>query len=147
MKYTLLLASFLLIGFGFTQKHVAPFTGTYQLDIDETNQVMIEKGIASAGEKIPDDVRKQMESITLKINKGSISMNMMGNVRDMKFSDRESSRKDGQCDLVLILDKDKAVEGAKEKFLTIITTGEGKIQLKSEDGDQDMDNFIWSRIE
>ena len=147
MKYTLLLASFLLIGFGFTQKHVAPFTGTYQLDIDETNKVMIERGMASADEKIPENVRKQMESITLKIKKESISMDMMGNVRDMKFSDRASTRKDGECDLVLILDKGKAVEGAKEKSLTIMITGEGKIQLKSAEGNQDMDNFIWSRIE
>jgi hypothetical protein len=146
MKYKLLLLSFLFIGLGFTQKHVAPFKGSYHLDFDGTNQIMIEKGLASADEKIPEEVKNQMEGITLKIQKDKIAMNIMGKKREMKFSDRPSSKKDGACDLVLILDKEQAVEGAKENFLTLISIGEGKIQLISEQSN-DTNNFVWKRIE
>jgi hypothetical protein len=146
MKYKSLLLSFLFIGLGFTQKHVAPFKGSYHLDFYGTNQIMIEKGLASADEKIPEEVKNQMEGITLKIQKDKIAMNIMGKKREMKFSDHPSSRKDGACDLVLILDKEQAVEGAKENFLTLISIGEGKIQLISEQSN-DTNNFVWKRIE
>lgn len=147
MKYTLLIVSFLFIGFGFTQKHIAPYTGSYHLDVDATNQIMIKKGMAAQGQEIPTEVRKQMESITLDIQKNKMAMNMMGRVKEIKFSDRASSLKDGACDLVLILDKENAIDGAQEKFLTLISLENGKIQLVSVDRNQDMDNFIWTRIE
>lgn len=146
MKYKLLLLSFLFIGLGFAQKHVAPYKGSYHLDFDGTNQIMIEKGLASADQEIPEEVKKQMEAITLKIQKGKITMNIMGKKREMKFSDRPSSLEDAACDLVLILDKEQAVEGAKENFLTLISLGEGKIQLISEQSN-DTNNFVWKRVE
>ena len=146
MKYTLLLLTFLFMGLGFTQKHVAPYKGAYHLDFDGTNQIMIEKGLASADQEIPEEVKKQMEAITLKIQKGKITMNIMGKKREMKFSDRPSSLEDAACDLVLILDKEQAVEGAKENFLTLTSLGEGKIQLISEQSN-DTNNFVWKRIE
>ena len=146
MKYKLLLLSFLFIGLGFAQKHVAPYKGSYHLDFDGTNQIMIEKGLASADQEIPEEVKKQMEAITLKIQKGKITMNIMGKKREMKFSDRPSSLEDAACDLVLSLDKEQAVEGAKENFLTLISLGEGKIQLISEQSN-DTNNFVWKRVE
>ena len=146
MKYKLLLLSFLFIGLGFAQKHVAPYKGSYHLDFDGTNQIMIEKGLASADQEIPEEVKKQMEAITLKIQKGKITMNIMGKKREMKFTDRLSSLEDAACDLVLILDKEQAVEGAKENFLTLISLGEGKIQLISEQSN-DTNNFVWKRVE
>ena len=146
MKYKLLLLSFLFIGLGFAQKHVAPYKGAYHLDFNGTNQIMIEKGLASADQEIPEEVKKQMEGITLKIQKGKIAMNIMGKKREMKFSDRPSSMENGVCDLVLILDKDQAIEGAKENFLTLISLGEGKIQLISEQSN-DTNNFVWKRVE
>ena len=146
MKYKLLLLSFLFIGLGFAQKHVAPYKGSYHLDFDGTNQIMIEKGLASADQEIPEEVKKQMEAITLKIQKGKITMNIMGKKREMKFSDRPSSLEDAACDLVLSLDKEQAVEGAKENFLTLISLGVGKIQLISEQSN-DTNNFVWKRVE
>ncbi len=146
MKYKLLLLSFLFIGLGFAQKHVAPYKGSYHLDFDGTNQIMIEKGLASADQEIPEEVKKQMEAITLKIQKGKITMNIMGKKREMKFSDRPSSLEDAACDLVLILDKAQAIEGAKENFLTLMSLGEGKIQLISEQSN-DTNNFVWKRVE
>jgi hypothetical protein len=146
MKYKLLLLSFLFIGLGFAQKHVAPYKGSYHLDFDGTNQIMIEIGLASADQEIPEEVKKQMEAITLKIQKGKITMNIMGKKREMKFTDRPSSLEDAACDLVLILDKEQAVEGAKENFLTLISLGEGKIQLISEQSN-DTNNFVWKRVE
>ncbi|MBL6668064.1 MAG: hypothetical protein ISP69_05260 [Crocinitomicaceae bacterium] len=146
MKYKLLLLSFLFVGLGFAQKHVAPYKGSYHLDFDGTNQIMIEKGLASADQEIPEEVKKQMEAITLKIQKGKITMNIMGKKREMKFSDRPSSLEDAACDLVLILDKAQAIEGAKENFLTLMSLGEGKIQLISEQSN-DTNNFVWKRVE
>ena len=146
MKYKLLILNFLFIGLGFTQKHVAPYKGSYHLDFDGTNQIMIEKGLASADQEIPEEVKKQMEEITLKIQKGKITMNIMGKKREMKFSDRPSSKEGGTCDLVLILDKDEAIEGASENFLTLLSLGDGKIQLISEQSN-DTNNFVWTRIE
>ena len=146
MKYKLLLISFLFIGLGFAQKYVAPYKGAYHLDFNGTNQIMIEKGLASADQEIPGEVKKQMEGITLKIQKGKIAMNIMGKKREMKFSDRPSSMENGVCDLVLILDKDQAIEGANENFLTLISLGEGKIQLIS-DQSNDTNNFVWKRVE
>jgi len=87
-----------------------------------------------------------MEDITLKIQKGKITMNIMGKKREMKFSDRPSSKEEGACDLVLILDKDEAIEGASENFLTLLSLGDGKIQLISEQSN-DTNNFVWKRIE
>ena len=146
MKYKLLLLTFLFIGLGFSQKRVAPYTGVYHLDFYGTNQIMIEKGLASADQEIPEEVKKQMEAITLKIQKGKIAMNITGKKREMKFFDRPPSLEDGACDLVLTLEKDQAIEGAKENFLTLISLGEGKIQLISKPSN-DTNNFIWKRIE
>ena len=146
MKYKLLLLSFLFVGLGFAQKHVAPYKGSYHLDFDGTNQIMIEKGLASADQEISEEVKKQMEAITLKIQKGKITMNIMGKKREMKFSDRPSSLEDAACDLVLILDKAQAIEGAKENFLTLMSLGEGKIHLISEQSN-DTNNFVWKRVE
>ena len=73
-------------------------------------------------------------------------MNIMGKKREMKFSDRPSSLEDAACDLVLILDIEQVVEGAKENFLTLISLGEGKIQLISEQSN-DTNNFVWKRLE
>ena len=146
MKYKLLILNFLFIGLGFTQKHVTPYKGSYHLDFDGTNQIMIEKGLASADQEIPEEVKKQMEEITLKIQKGKITMNIMGKKREMKFYDRPSSEEEGTCDLVLILDKDEAIEGARENFLTLLSLGDGKIQLISEQSN-DTNNFVWKRIE
>jgi hypothetical protein len=78
MKYILFSLSLFFISFGFSQNFINAYTGSYHLDVDATNQIMIVKGITSAEEKIPDDMRKQMESITLKIKKGSITLNMLG---------------------------------------------------------------------
>lgn len=146
MKYKLLLLTSLIVGQGFTQKCVAPYTGVYHLDFYGTNQIMIEKGLASADQEIPEEVKKQMEAITLKIQKEKIAMNITGKKREMKFFDRPSSLEDGACDLVLTLEKDQAIEGAKENFLTLISLGEGKIQLISKPSN-DTNNFIWKRIE
>ena len=85
-----------------------------------------------------------MESITLKIKKGSIILNMLGQEREMLFSDRSSKKTKGVCDLVLTQEDDKKVQ---EKYLTLIVLKDGKIQLKSEAENADMDNFIWVKIE
>tara|TARA_B100001287_G_scaffold245476_1_gene222772 strand:- start:7755 stop:8195 length:441 start_codon:yes stop_codon:yes gene_type:complete len=146
MKYKLLSLSFLLIGIGFTQNHIAPYKGSYHLDFDGTNQIMIEKGLASAHQEIPEEARKQMKNITLKIQKGKITMNIVGKKREMKFSDRPSSLENGACDLVLILEKEQTIEGAKENILTLIPLEEGKIQLISEEIN-DTNNFVWKKIE
>ena len=147
MKYTLLILSLFYISFGFAQKLISPFSGSYHLDVDATNQIMIAKGINSADEVISDDVRKQMEGITLKIKKGSITMTMLGQEREMRFSDRASVKDKGICDLVLIQDKDQESTNTKEKYLTLVILDQGKIQFKSEDENSDMDNFVWVKIE
>jgi hypothetical protein len=85
-----------------------------------------------------------MESITLKIKKGSLTINMMGQEREMLFSDRASKKVKGICDLVLIQEGNKKVQ---EKYLTLIVLKDGKIQLKSEAENADMDNFVWVKIE
>jgi len=144
MKYILFSISLFFISFGFSQKFINDYTGSYHLDVDATNQIMIVKGITSAEEKIPDDIRKQMESITLKIKKGSIILNMLGQEREMLFSDRSSKKTKGVCDLVLTQEDDKKVQ---EKYLTLIVLKDGKIQLKSEAENADMDNFVWVKIE
>ena len=87
-----------------------------------------------------------LQSLEQKNQKGKIAKNIKGKKREMKFSDRPSSIEDGACDLVLILDKDQAIEGAKENFLTLISLGEGKIQLISEQSN-DTNNFVWKRVE
>ena len=144
MKYILFSLSLFFISFGFSQNFINAYTGSYHLDVDATNQIMIVKGITSAEEKIPDDMRKQMESITLKIKKGSIILNMLGQEREMLFSDRISKKTKGVCDLVLIQEGNKKVQ---EKYLTLIVLKDGKIQLKSEAENADMDNFVWVKIE
>ena len=144
MKYILFSISLFFISFGFSQKFINDYTGSYHLDVDATNQIMIVKGITSAEEKIPDDMRKQMESITLKIKKGSIILNMLGQEREMLFSERISKKTKGVCDLVLIQESNKKVQ---EKYLTLIVLKDGKIQLKSEAENADMDNFVWVKIE
>ena len=144
MKYILFSISLFFISFGFSQKFINDYTGSYHLDVDATNQIMIVKGITSDEEKITDDIRKQMESITLKIKKGSIILNMLGQEREMLFSDRSSKKTKGVCDLVLTQEDDKKVQ---EKYLTLIVLKDGKIQLKSEAENADMDNFVWVKIE
>ena len=144
MKYILFSLSLFFISFTFSQNLIGPYNGSYHLDVDATNQIMIVKGVTSADEKIPDEVRKQMESITLKIKKGSLTINMMGQEREMLFSDRASKKVKGICDLVLIQEGNKKVQ---EKYLTLIVLKDGKIQLKSEAENADMDNFVWVKIE
>jgi hypothetical protein len=147
MKYILFSLSLFFISFTFSQNFIGPYNGSYHLDVDATNQIMIVKGVTSADEKIPDEVRKQMESITLKIKKGSLTINMMGQEREMLFSDRASKKVKGICDLVLIDGKDQEGKNTKEKYLTLIVMEDGKIQLKSEAENADMDNFVWVKIE
>lgn len=74
-------------------------------------------------------------------------MTMMGQEREMRFSDRASVKDNGICDLVLIQDKDQESTNTKEKYLTLVILDQGKIQLKSEDENSDMDNFVWVKIE
>jgi hypothetical protein len=65
----------------------------------------------------------------------------------MLFSDRASKKVKGICDLVLIDGKDQEGKNTKEKYLTLIVMEDGKIQLKSEAENADMDNFVWVKIE
>jgi hypothetical protein len=69
---------------------------------------------------------------------------MLGQEREMLFSDRISKKTKGVCDLVLIQESNKKVQ---EKYLTLIVLKDGKIQLKSEAENADMDNFVWVKIE
>ena len=58
-----------------------------------------------------------------------------------------SKKVKGICDLVLIEGKDQEGKNTKEKYLTLIVMEDGKIQLKSEAENADMDNFVWVKIE
>ena len=137
----------LFTGFIFSQKCIQQYVGTYKIDLDETISTIKEADTEMAKEAPPEDFIKMMEQTTLEIKGSRIEINMMGRNNGVDIHPKASVKEGGSCDLHFVLPEGQLPEGVEAPFLTIYKGKNNTIALKSTGGSNDMDNYIWTKIE
>ena len=71
----------------------------------------------------------------------------MGRINGIDIHPKASVKEGGSCDLHFVVPEGQLPEGVIAPFLTIYEGNNNTIALKSTGGSNDMDNYIWTKIE
>ena len=145
MKYILSLFLFFVSCISFSQNCIENYTGTYAVDISATMPFFDTTSNAVDG-VLEDDFREMIESITLIIYADSLSLEMLGNKRVLPFSNRNSIKENGNCDLLLDLSNMPASKEENDMFLTIYEKKKKRLQIINSVDPKEMDSYIWMKI-
>ena len=136
-----------LTGIVFSQKCIQQYVGTYKIDLDETISTIKETDPEKAKEAPPENFIRMMEETTMEIKATRLELNMMGRINGIDIHPKASVKEGGSCDLHLVVPEGQLPEGVMAPFLTIYEGKNKTIALKSTGGSNDMDNYIWTKIE
>jgi len=145
MKYILSLFLFFVSCISFSQNCIENYIGTYKVDIEATMSFFDTTSNTVDG-VLEDDFREMIESITLIIYADSLSLEMLGNKRVLPFSNRNSIKENGSCDLLLDLSNMPASKEENDMFLTIYEKKKKRLQIINSVDPKEMDNYIWMKI-
>ena len=137
----------LFTGIVFSQKCIQQYVGTYKIDLDETISTIKETDPEKAKEAPPENFIRMMEETTMEIKATRLELNMMGRINGIDIHPKTSTKEGGSCDLHFVLPEGQLPEGVEAPFLTIYEGKNKTIALKSTGGSNDMDNYIWTKIE
>lgn len=120
--------------------------GTYRINLDATIDAVREADPSKQNEEPPQRFLDMIKETTLKISADSLSIMIMGQRNAIKISPTASKIEGGSCDLYLVVPE---VDLPKEQapFMTIFENKSGALMLKSTNGSNDMDNYVWMKIE
>ena len=137
----------LFTGVIFSQTCVQNYVGMYKIDLDETISTIKETDPEKAKEAPPENFIRMMEETTMEIKAKRLELNMMGRINGIDIHPKASVKEGGSCDLHLVVPEGQLPEGVMAPFLTIYEGKNKTIALKSTGGSNDMDNYIWTKIE
>ena len=112
----------------FSQNCIDNYIGAYKVDIEATMSFFDTTSNTVDG-VLEDDFREMIESITLIIYADSLSLEMLGNKRVLPFSNRNSIKENGNCDLLLDLSNMPASKEENDMFLTIYEKKKKRLQI------------------
>ena len=138
---------FLFTGVIFSQTCIQNYVGMYKIDLDETIATIKETDPEKAKEAPPENFIRMMEETTMQIQATRLEINMMGRNNGVEIHPKASTKEGGSCDLHFVLPEGQLPEGVEAPFLTIYRGKNNTIALKSTGGSNDMDNYIWTKIE
>jgi hypothetical protein len=149
MKMKTLLTGLLFVlitGTSYSQDCIKKFVGTYGINIDGTIAAVREADPSKENEEVPEEFLDMVKQMTLEISMDSMTVSMMGQRQSIKITPRASELDGASCDLLLDI---PVVDVPKEQapFVTIYEGKNNTMMLKSTNGSNDMDNFIWMKIE
>ena len=139
----------LFAGFIVSQTCIQNYVGMYKIDLDETISTIKETNPEKAKEAPPENFIRMMESTTMEVKATRLELNMMGRPNGIDIHPKASVKEGGSCDLHFVVPGhfQQTQEGVIAPFLTIYEGKNNTIALKSTGGSNDMDNYIWTKIE
>ncbi len=148
MKTIFVSAAFILItGTVFSQECIQKYIGFYKIQMEETIAEIRRTDSERANEEVPPEFMEQMREVKMEIKADALEMTMMGQTNEIKVIPRVSKKKGGSCDLLLGVPPEQLPEGVEIPFLTIYADDYGKLMIKSSGGGNDMDMFVWTKVE
>jgi len=149
MKMKSLLTGLLLVlitGTSYSQDCNKKFFGTYGINLDATIASIREADPSKQNEEVPQQFLDNVKHFTLEIFADSMAITVMGQRQALRITPRASALDGASCDLLL----DIPGVDLPEEQIPFVTIYEGKnntLMIKSTNGSDDMDNFIWMKIE
>ena len=148
MKNILTSLLFVLIASAtFSQNCIQKHIGVYKVDTDKTFDAIKKANPEKAKEEQPEGMAEMLNGISLTITEKGLSMTMMGRINEIDATVRETEKKGGSCDLLFNIPADQLPEGVEAPFLTIYVNESKQIMLKSSGGSNDMDFYVWTKVE
>ena len=136
-----------MISASFSQNCIQKHVGVYKVDTEKTIDGLKKADPEKAKEEMPEGFLGMMQGISMEVKSDGLVMTMMGRTNDIKTEIRESVKEGGSCDLILDIPADQLPEGVEAPFLTIYVNESKQIMLKSSGGSNDMDFYIWTKVE
>ena len=149
MKMKTLLTGLLFVlitGTSFSQECIKKYFGTYGINIDGTIAAVREADPSKENEEVPEQFLDMIKQMTLEISADSMTIAVMGRRRSIKITPRASKIEGGSCDLVLEIPGTDLPED-QAPFVTVYEGENNTLMLKSTNGSNDMDNYMWMKIE
>jgi len=136
----------LITGTSFSQDCIKKFFGTYGINIDGTIAAVREADPSKQNEEVPQQFLDMVKAMKLEISADSMVISVMGQRQAIKIKPRASALDGGSCDLLLDI---PGVDLPEEEspFVTIYEGKNNTLMIKSTNGSDDMDNFMWMKIE
>lgn len=148
MKTIFVSAAFILItGTVFSQECIQKYIGFYKIQMEETIAEIRRTDAEKANEEVPPEFMEKMPKVKMEIKADGLEMTMMEQTNEIKVIPRESKKEGGSCDLLLMVPPEQLPEGVEIPFLTIYADDYGKLMIKSSGGGNDMDSFVWTKVE
>lgn len=148
MKTLLSITVFILItGTVFSQECIQKYIGFYKINMEETIAEIRRTDAEKANEEVPAEFMEKMPKVKMEIKADGLEMTMMEQTNEIKVIPRESKKEGGSCDLLLMVPPEQLPEGVEIPFLTIYADDYGKLMIKSSGGGNDMDSFVWTKVE
>jgi hypothetical protein len=148
MKTIFASAAFILMtGTVFSQECIQKYIGFYKINMEETIAEIRRTDAEKANEEVPAEFMEKMRKVKMEIKADALEMTMMEQTNEIKVIPRESKKEGGSCDLLLMVPPEQLPEGVEIPFLTIYANEYGKLMIKSSGGGNDMDSFVWTKVE
>ena len=144
--------SFLLFVFsistGFSQSCIQEYIGEYKVDTEKTIDALVQANPDKTKEDLSKEISGFLQKVSMEIKSDGLKITMMGRTNEITVTP-VASKKDGRaCDLKLDVPLEQLPDGVDPPFLTIYHNENNRLMIKSSVGtNNDMDNYIWTKIE
>ena len=131
----------------FSQTCIQNYVGMYKIDVKKTISTIKETVPEKAVEEPPEKFIRWAEEVIMEINETKLEYIFKGRIHGIDIQPKASVKEGGLCDLHFVLPEGQWPEGKEAPFLTIYKVKKNSIMLNSTGGSNDMDYYIWTKIE
>ena len=136
------------ISTGFSQSCIQKYIGKYKVDSEKTIDALIKANPEKTKEEMSKETSEFLQKVSMEIKSDGLKITMMGRTNEIKVTPVASKKEGGSCDLKLDIPLEQLPDGVEPPFLTIYPNENNRLMIKSSVGtNNDMDNYIWTKIE
>ena len=133
---------------GFSQSCIQKYIGEYKVDTEKTIDALVKANPDKTKEGMSKDISEFLQNVSMEIKSDGLKITMMGRTNEIIVTPVASKKNGGACDLKLNVPLEQLPDGVDPPFLTIYHNENNRLMIKSSVGTKnDMDNYIWTKIE
>lgn len=136
------------ISTGFSQSCIQKYIGEYKVDTEKTIDALVKANPDKTKEDMSKEISEFLQNVSMEIKSDGLKITMMGRTNEITVTPVVSKKDGGACDLKLDVPLEQLPDGVDAPFLTIYHNENNRLMIKSSVGtNNDMDNYIWTKIE
>ena len=133
---------------GFSQSCIQKHIGEYKVDTEKTITALVKANPEKTKEEVSKELSGFLQKVAMEIKSDRLKITMMGRTNEITVTPVDSKKEGGSCDLNLDVPLEQLPDGVEPPFLTIYQNENNRLMIKSSVGtNNDMDNYIWTKIE